>query len=83
MNEWDWRKKLFSIPSFRDIYDDDLENDIREAFRCFDKDGLGYISVPGSILSSFSLKAWYLFQTWQTFWQVLGIRFTEIDKNIF
>ena len=47
----------FSISSFiyRDIYDDDLENDIREAFRCFDKDGLGYISVPGNILSSFCL----------------------------
>ena len=30
----------------RDIYDDDLENDIREAFRCFDKEGLRYISVP-------------------------------------
>ena len=33
----------FSI--FRDINDDDLENDIREAFRCFDKDALGYIPV--------------------------------------
>jgi hypothetical protein len=31
---------------FRDINDDDLENDIREAFRCFDKDALGYIPVP-------------------------------------
>ena len=30
----------------RDINDDDIENDIREAFRCFDKDGLGYIPVP-------------------------------------
>ena len=46
---------LFSFPLFRDIYDDDLENDIREAFRCFDKDGLGYISVPGNTLSSFCL----------------------------
>jgi len=31
--------------SEKDIHDDDLENDIREAFRCFDKDGLGYITV--------------------------------------
>jgi len=32
--------------STKDINDDDLENDIREAFRCFDKDALGYIPVP-------------------------------------
>ena len=30
----------------REIHDDDIENDIREAFRCFDKDGHGFISVP-------------------------------------
>ena len=34
----------------RDINDDDLENDIREAFRCFDKDALGYISVPSKAI---------------------------------
>jgi hypothetical protein len=35
---------------FRDINDDDLDNDIREAFRCFDKDALGYIPVPSGLL---------------------------------
>ena len=34
----------------RDINDDDLENDIREAFRCFDKDALGYITVPSKAI---------------------------------
>ena len=38
---------------FRDINDDDLENDIREAFRCFDKDALGYIPVPSGLLNYF------------------------------
>ena len=50
-----WRETFINFFIYRDIYDDDLENDIREAFRCFDKDGLGYISVPGNILSSFCL----------------------------
>ena len=38
---------------FRDINDDDLENDIGEAFRCFDKDALGYIPVPSGLLNYF------------------------------
>ena len=41
---------------FRDINDDDLENDIREAFRCFDKDALGYIPVPSKKLNPFNSK---------------------------
>ena len=36
--------------SDRDINDDDLENDIREAFRVFDKDALGYIPVPSRFM---------------------------------
>ena len=36
--------------SDRDINDDDLENDIREAFRVFDKDALGYIPVPSRLM---------------------------------
>jgi hypothetical protein len=36
---------------FRDINDDDLENDIREVFRCSDKDALGYIPVPSGLLN--------------------------------
>jgi len=31
----------------RDLHDDDIEEEIREAFRCFDKDGHGFICVPG------------------------------------
>ena len=45
-NHW----HLLSI--YRDINDDDLENDIREAFRCFDKDALGYIPVPSKNISN-------------------------------
>ena len=45
--------KLLDIKLFRDINDDDLENDIREAFRCFDKDALGYIPVPSGIIQHF------------------------------
>ena len=46
----------FSFSDFiiRDINDDNLENDIREAFRCFDKDALGYIPVPSK--TKFSYK---------------------------
>ena len=42
--------ELRDLNIFRDINDDDLENDIREAFRCFDKDALGYIPVPRGLL---------------------------------
>ena len=31
----------------RDIHDDEIEDDIREAFRCFDKDGHGFIPISG------------------------------------
>ena len=31
--------------SFRDIHDDEIEDEIREAFRCFDKEGHGFIAV--------------------------------------
>ena len=48
--------KPLDIKLFRDINDDDLENDIREAFRCFDKDALGYIPVPSGIIQHFSLN---------------------------
>ena len=43
----------------RDINDDDLENDIREAFRCFDKDALGYIPVPSRNIMSYSIYCCY------------------------
>ena len=32
----------------RDIHDDEIEDEIREAFRCFDKDGHGFIPVTGN-----------------------------------
>ena len=35
--------------NLRDIHDGDIEEEIREAFRCFDKDGNGFIPVPGDI----------------------------------
>ena len=31
----------------REIHDSDIEEEIREAFRVFDKDGHGFIPVPG------------------------------------
>ena len=34
-----------------DIHDDEIEDDIREAFRCFDKDGHGFIPIAGSIIN--------------------------------
>ena len=37
-----WRMLCFC----REVQDDDIETDVREAFRCFDKDGNGFISVP-------------------------------------
>ena len=33
-----------------DIHDDEIEDDIREAFRCFDKDGHGFIPISGCII---------------------------------
>ena len=33
--------------NYRDVHDTDIEEDIREAFRCFDKNGHGYISTEG------------------------------------
>ena len=31
----------------REIHDTDIEEEIREAFRVFDRDGHGFITVPG------------------------------------
>ena len=36
----------------RDIHDDEIEDDIREAFRCFDKDGHGFIPISGILFFS-------------------------------
>ena len=39
---------FFAIESvFRELHDDEIEDEIREAFRCFDKDGHGFIPVTG------------------------------------
>ena len=40
--------KSSSIMFYREIHDSDIEEEIREAFRVFDKDGHGFIPVPGS-----------------------------------
>ena len=40
-------KHIFFI--FRDFKDSDIEDEIREAFRVFDKEGNGFISTPGRI----------------------------------
>ena len=37
----------------REIHDSDIEEEIREAFRVFDKDGHGFIPVPGSLMFHF------------------------------
>ena len=34
----------------RDLHDDEIEDEIREAFRCFDKEGHGFIPVTGIVL---------------------------------
>ena len=34
----------------RDLHDDEIEDEIREAFRCFDKEGHGFIPVTGNVL---------------------------------
>ena len=43
--------KCFSIFAFfllfRELHDDEIEDEIREAFRCFDRDGHGFIPVSG------------------------------------
>ena len=65
---------------FRDINDDDPENDIREAFRCFDKDALGYIPVPSKInrilLVSRIHKHWML-------WSLFHLSFAFLDPNCY
>ena len=33
---------------FRELHDDEIEDEIREAFRCFDKEGHGFIPVAGA-----------------------------------
>ena len=37
----------------REIHDSDIEEEIREAFRVFDKDGHGFIPVPGDFFIMF------------------------------
>ena len=34
----------------RDLHDDEIEDEIREAFRCFDKEGHGFIPVTGTVI---------------------------------
>ena len=34
----------------RDLHDDVFQDEIREAFRCFDKEGHGFIPVTGIVL---------------------------------
>ena len=36
--------------SQRDLHDDEIEDEIREAFRCFDKEGHGFIPVTGTVI---------------------------------
>ena len=55
-----WVNNILFI-NCRDIHDDDLENDIREAFWCFDKEGLGYISVPSKWFLIFGKDLLYQF----------------------
>ena len=38
--------------NFRDFKDADIEDEIREAFRVFDKEGNGFIPTPGLHLNS-------------------------------
>ena len=40
--------KISNIDDFaaREIHDNDIEEDIREAFRVFDREGHGFITVP-------------------------------------
>ena len=43
----------------RDLHDDEIEDEIREAFRCFDKEGHGFIPVTGIVLRLAIFKAQY------------------------
>ena len=43
------RTQTITCIHLRDIHDDDIGEEIREAFRCFVKDGHGFIPVPGAI----------------------------------
>ena len=43
---------ILYLVNCREINDTDIEEDIREAFRVFDKEGNGFISVPG----------WFIFE---------------------
>ena len=38
---------LVYVDIFREIHDTDIEEEIREAFRVFDREGHGFITVPG------------------------------------
>ena len=38
---------ILYLVNCREINDTDIEEDIREAFRVFDKEGNGFITVPG------------------------------------
>ena len=43
-----WKYSFLTRPNKnREIHDSDIEEEIREAFRVFDKDGHGFIPVPG------------------------------------
>ena len=48
--------KSSNIMFYREIHDSDIEEEIREAFRVFDKDGHGFIPVPGSLIFHFRHK---------------------------
>ena len=52
----------------RDLHDDEIEDEIREAFRCFDKEGHGFIPVTGIVLRLAIFKAQYkvLLRIWST-----------------
>ena len=42
-----WAPTILHSLDSREIHDTDIEEEIREAFRVFDKDGNGFIPTPG------------------------------------
>ena len=55
----------------REFNDSEIEDEIREAFRVFDKDGNGFISTGGALLLHNS-HCKILLQSWHMFCRVLG-----------
>ena len=64
MTRWTVFRKLTRLKNsfvfFREIQDTEIEDEIREAFRVFDKEGHGFICAPGNLDWYFFIFMWKL-----------------------